>query len=107
MQVIKIDVNGDVGIIDIDFSNMESVYDVVGGFEIVRTVQLRRFFNEPVVMVVDDNGFAHGRHYNHIASDFYEGDIVGNVLLVPEEYGEFVEFNDINESCLYLQSFYS
>ena len=105
MKVIKICADGDIGIIDIDFKNLDAVYNEIGGFEVVRTKELMHFFSEPVVMVVDDNFFAHGKPYNHIASEFYAGDICGDVLLVPEQDGNFIEFEDVNAACIYLSSF--
>ena len=94
MDVIKVNANGTLEIVDVDFNNMQSVYDLIGGFEVVRTQALRKFFNCNAVMIVDDNFFAHNKPYNYAASDFYGGDILGDVLIICEEYGEFVPFPD-------------
>ena len=98
MQVLMVTVNDEVSIVDVDFKDPNTVYEKIGGFEIVRTLSMLSYFNEPVVMLVDDNGYANGRKFNRIASLFYPGDIVGNALFVPEYFGEFNDFNDIHES---------
>lgn len=104
MRVIKATTDNKIYIIDIDMSDIEAIHNEIGGFECVRTMELHRFFKEPVTMIVDDDGFARGKALNVIASCFYQGDIVGNVLFVPEEHGEFVEFFDVDAQCHYLNS---
>lgn len=104
MRVIKATVNNDIFIIDIDVNDVRSFYAEVGGFECVRTKQLHHFFDEPVTMVIDDNGFANGKELNIIASSFYAGDIVGDVIFVPEVDGEFCAFADVDAQCLYMNA---
>ena len=96
MRVIKATTDFNISIIDLDVDDIEAVYKEIGGFECVRTKELQRFFKEPVVMIVDDNGFAKGKPLNVFASAFYQGDIVGDVLFVVEENGEFVDFIDVD-----------
>ena len=104
MDVIKISVDGELSIVNISEPYYKSISDEIGGFEIVCTVLLHDLFPEPVVMVVDDDGFAHNQEYNYLASGFYPGYIFGDVILVPERFGEFEEFYDINEVFDYLES---
>lgn len=107
MQVIKATTDNKIYIIDIDPNDHEAVHKEIGGFECVRTHELHRFFNEPVTMIVDDDGFSKDKPLNVIASFFYQGDIVGDVLFVVEEYGgfgEFVEFFDVDAQCQYMNS---
>lgn len=104
MRVIKATVDNKIFVIDIDVNDVREFLKEIGGFECVRTQELRRFFHEPVTMVVDDDGFARGKALNIIASAFYQGDIVGDVIFVPEENGEFVEFYDVDAQCEYMNS---
>lgn len=104
MRVIKVTTDKKISIIDLDMSDLDAIYNEIGGFECVRTKDLVHFFQEDVIMVVDDDGFAKDKPYNPIASFFYPGDIVGDVLFVPEEHGEFVDFYDVDAQCIYLTS---
>lgn len=104
MRVIKATVDNKIYIVDIDVDDVRSFYNEIGGFECVRTQDLHNFFHEPVTMVVDDDGFARGKALNVIASAFYRGDIVGDVIFVPEEHGEFVEFYDVDSQCHYMSA---
>ena len=104
MRVIKATTDNKIYIVDIDVDDVRSFYKEIGGFECVRTQELHRFFKEPVTMVVDDDGFARGKELNFIASAFYQGDIVGDVIFVPEENGDFVEFFDVDAQCHYMNA---
>lgn len=104
MRVIKVTTSNKIYIVDIDVNDVRSFYNEIGGFECVRTQELHNFFNEPVTMVVDDDGFAKEKEFNVIASSFYGGDIVGDVIFVPEEYGDFVEFFDVDAQCHYMNA---
>lgn len=104
MRVIKATADNKIFAIDIDVNDVKSFYKEIGGFECVRTQALRNFFKEPVTMVVDDNGYAKQKPFNVFASVFYPNDIVGDVIFVPEEYGEFVEFFDVEAQCAYMNS---
>lgn len=55
------------------------------------------------IYIVDDDGFAKGKPLNVIASAFYQGDIVGDVLFVPEKSGDFVNFIDIEAQCKFMK----
>lgn len=93
MEVIKISCDDVVEVVDLDDDHIfDSMYDLLGGFEIVRTRELKHTFCFNAVMVVDDNFFAHGKPYNRYASDFYAGDICGDVLIACEEDADFVPF---------------
>lgn len=105
MRVIKATTDQQIFIVDVDFSDMNTVYNEIGGFEVVRTVDLVLFFHERVVMLVDDDGFAKNKPLNVIGSVFYGGDIVGDVLFVPEVDGEFVDFDDIDAQLVHMRSF--
>lgn len=104
MRVIKVTTDNLIYIIDIDVDDVKSFHKEIGGFECVRTMELRKFFNEPVTMVVDDDGYCKKKDINVIASSFYTGDIVGDVIFVPEEYGKFVEFFDVDAQCHYMNA---
>ena len=105
MRVIKATVDEKLSIVDVDFNNMDTVYKEIGGFEVVRTSALRSFFHGPVVMIVDDNGWAKLKEFNPVASAFYGGPgIVGDVLFVLEEFGEFVDFDDVDATYEYMNS---
>lgn len=106
MRVIKASTDEKLSIVDVDFNNLDMVYEQIGGFEIVRTAELRSFFHAPVVMVVDDNGWAKLKEINPIASAFYGGPgIVGDVLFVLEEYDEFVDFDDVDATLDFLNQY--
>ncbi|MBQ8519162.1 MAG: DUF3846 domain-containing protein [Agathobacter sp.] len=105
MRVIKATTDNKLYIVDLDVDDVMSFHKEIGGFECVRTQELHRFFHEPVTMVVDDDGFMKEKPLNVIASKFYNGDIVGDVIFVPEECGEFVEFFDVDAQYNYLVAF--
>lgn len=106
MRVIKATTDEKIFIVDVDFNDMNTVYEEIGGFEIVRTADLLTFFHEPVVMIVDDDGRAKLKEINPVASAFYRSSvrIVGDVLFVCEESGEFVDFDDVDATCEYMCS---
>lgn len=104
MRVIKATVDNEIFIVDIDVHDVRSFYAEVGGFECVRTQLLHDFFDELVTMVIDDNGFANGKSINYIASAFYPGIIVGDVIFVPEVNGQFYGFADVDAQCLYMNA---
>lgn len=106
MKVIKVTVDDVISVIDIDLNDWDSICEEIGGFEVVRTAALRSFFDAPVVMIVDDDGGFKLKEVNPIASLFYHGSyIVGDVLFVLEEFGEFVDFDDVDATCEYMNSF--
>ena len=107
MRVIKATTDNKIYIIDLDVDDVRSFYKEIGGFECVRTQECHNFFHESVTMVVDDDGFARGKELNVIASAFYQGDIVGDVIFVPEEHGDFVEFFDVDAQCHYMSAFFN
>lgn len=107
MRVIKATTDNLIYILDLDCNDVKAVREEIGGFECVRTLELHRFFQEDVTMIVDDNGFAKGKPLNVIASAFYQGDIVGDVIFVPEEFGRFVDFFDVDAQCHYMNAFNS
>ena len=105
MKVIKATTDQKITVVEVDFDDMNTVYEQIGGFECVRTAELHKFFHAPVVMIVDDDGYAKDKEINPIGSCFYGGpDIVGDVLFVPEEFGRFVEFDDVDATCEYMNS---
>lgn len=104
MRVIKATTDNKIYIVDIDVTDVKDFLKEIGGFECVRTKELRMFFKEPVTMVVDDDGFAKQKELNAIGSCFYPGDIVGDVIFVPEVYGDFVEFDDVDAQCHYMNA---
>lgn len=104
MRVIKATTDDKIYIVDLDPNDVRSFYKEIGGFECVRTQELHRVFKEPVTMVVDDDGYSKGKKLNIIASAFYQGDIVGDVIFVPEEHGEFVPFFDVDAQCEFMKS---
>lgn len=107
MRVIKATTDEKISVVDVDFSDMDTVYNEIGGFEVVRTAVLRSFFHAPVVIICDDNGWAKLKEINPIASAFYGGPgILGDVLFVLEEYGEFVDFDDADATCDYMKMYF-
>lgn len=105
MRVIKVTTDNKIYIIDIDVNDVKAVHEEIGGFECVRTKEIHQFFQENVTMIVDDDGFAKEKSLNIIASALYGfGNIVGDVLFVPEEHGVFVEFFDVDAQCHYMNA---
>lgn len=93
MKVIKVSCDDLVEVVELDDKHLvRDIHELLGGFEIVRTRDMYHFFGCNAVMVVDDDFFAHNKPYNRIASEFYPGDILGDVIFICEMYGEFVPF---------------
>lgn len=88
MKTVKITTDNVISIVDVDFDNYRSIQKEIGCdlFEIVRTGILQKYFNEPIVMLVDEEGLCKGLPENSFGCVFYGTinhghPIVGDILL--------------------------
>ena len=88
MKTVKITTKDEISIVDVDFDNYRSIQKEIGCdlFEIVRTGTLQKYFNEPMVMLVDEEGLCKDLPANSFGCVFYGtinhgSPIVGDILL--------------------------
>lgn len=86
MKTIKITADNYISVVDIDFDDYRSIQKELGGyFEIISTQKLRSYFNGPIHMLVDEDGYRKELSVNQFATNFYyygySTFIVGDVIL--------------------------
>lgn len=102
MKTIKITADYKISIVDVDFDDYRSIQQAIGCdlFETVKTDLLVDFFNQPVMMLVDESGLIKGLKPNAVASYFYgffeHGQvIVGDVIFAKPMGEDIVAPDDI------------
>lgn len=82
MKTIKITTDNKLSIIDVDFDDYRDIQKAVGckHFETVKTQRLFDFFGGPVLFCVDESGLLKYLPINRVASFFYGGVIVGDIV---------------------------
>lgn len=82
MKTIKITTDNKLSIIDVDFDDYRDIQKAVGCecFETVKTQRLFDFFGGPVLFCVDESGLLKYLPINRVASFFYGGVIVGDIV---------------------------
>ena len=82
MKTIRVTADGKISVVDVDFSDIQSVQNMLGGYvEVVHNWRLARLLGEGIVMLVDEEGLLKELPLNPVGSFFYEGLIVGDFLL--------------------------
>lgn len=91
VKTVKITVENQILVVELpDWSRKEKAKAIGAEYlEIVRTQRMYDFFEDMVVMIVDDSGLAENKPVNPVASYFYGADrhgyvIVGDILLGVE-----------------------
>ena len=58
MKTLKISADNEISIIDVNFDDFKSIQKALGGhFETVHTVKMNNYFQGPVIMLVDEEGY--------------------------------------------------
>ena len=99
MKTIKITVDNKISIIDVDFDDYKAIQKVIGGYiETVKTQKMFDYFGRPILMLVDEDGYAKNLEINAVGSflhDFgkYSSPIVGDIIFAQPAgvYGEDME----------------
>lgn len=87
MKTIKVTTDNTVSVIDVDFDDFRAIQKEVGGyFETVKTKKMFDYFQEPIMMIVNEEGHIEQLPYNKLGSYFYDTDyhgcpIVGDLIL--------------------------
>lgn len=92
MKTIKVTTDNTISVIDVDFDDFRAIQKEVGGyFETVKTKKMFDYFQEPIMMIVNEEGRIEQLPYNKLGSYFYDTDyhecpIVGDLILaVPSD----------------------
>ena len=80
-KTLKIYTDGSIATVDLDFDDYQTIRKEIGGyFETVKTRRMRDYFEQPVVMLVDEDGFRKKLPMNPVASLFYGSITTGNYM---------------------------
>lgn len=109
MQGIKITSDNIISVVDIDTSDYHAIIECIGCdiFEVVGTELLNSYFNEKVVMVMDEEALLKDLPVNQFGSFFY-GSIVhghpicGDIILFIRDFSELEGFESPNDTVQYL-----
>lgn len=92
MKTVKITTDNRVSVIEVDFNDLRSIQQTVGGyFETVHTKMMFEYFKCPMLMLVDEDGHYKGLPYNRLGCFFYGTaghgwPILGDfILAIPED----------------------
>lgn len=81
-RTLKIYTDGSIATVDLDFDDYQTIRKEIGGyFETVKTRRMRDYFEQPVVMPVDEDGFGKKLPMNPVASLFYGSITTGNYIV--------------------------
>ncbi len=86
MKTIKISTDNKISIVDVDFDNYKAIQREIDGYpEMVKTQKMFSFFGRPVLMLVDEDGYAKNLEINAVGSFMYdfgnhEAPIVGDII---------------------------
>lgn len=92
MKTLKISANNEISIIDVNFDDFKSIQKALGGhFETVRTAKMNNYFQGPVIMLVDENGYFKSLPLNRFGSWMYDmprhgAPILGDVILAEAHF---------------------
>lgn len=87
MKTLKISANNEISIIDVNFDDFRSIQKALGGhFETVHTAKMSNYFQGPVIMLVDEDGYFKNLPLNRFGSWMYDTQrhgypILGDVIL--------------------------
>ena len=81
-KTLKIYTDGSIATVALDFDDYQAIRKEIGGyFETVKTRRMEDYFEQQVVMLVDDDGFRKNLPMNPVASLFYGSAISGNYIV--------------------------
>ena len=92
MKTLKISANNEISIIDMNFDDFRSIQKALGGhFETVHTEKMGNYFQGPVIMLVDENGYFKSLPLNRFGSWMYDmprhgSPILGDVILAEAHF---------------------
>ena len=92
MKTLKISANNEISIIDVNFYDFRSIQKALGGhFETVHTEKMGNYFQGPVIMLVDENGYFKSLPLNRFCSWMYDmprhgSPILGDVILAEAHF---------------------
>ena len=108
MKTIKITANNKISIVDVDFDDYKAIQREIGGdIETVKTQKMFDYFGRPVLMLVDEDGYAKELSGNAVGSFMYDFErhglpILGDIIFAQPsgEYGEDMEGIDEPEGTM-------
>lgn len=92
MKTLKITANNEISIIDVNFDDFRSIQKALGGhFETVHTAKMSNYFQRPVIMLVDEDGYFKNLPLNRFGSWMYDmprhgSPILGDVILAEAHF---------------------
>ena len=96
MKTLKISTDNEISIIDVDFDDFRSIQKALEGhFETVHTAKMSNYFQGPVIMLADEDGYFKKLLLNRFGSWMYDtqrhgSPILGNVILAEARYEDIV-----------------
>ena len=92
MKTLKISANNEISIIDVNFDDFRSIQKALGGyFETVHTAKMGNYFQGPVIMLVDEDGYFKSLPLTRFGSWMYDmprhgAPILGDVILAEAHF---------------------
>lgn len=86
MKTVKVTTENKISIIDVDFDDFRDIQRALGGhFQSVHTQIMKEYFREPMLMLVDEDGFEKELAWNRLGCLFYGtalhfSPIVGDII---------------------------
>ena len=98
MKTIRVTADGKISVVDVDFSDIQSVQNMLGGYvEVVNTCRQSYLLGEKIVMLVDEERLLKELPKNSIGSFLYGGLIVGDVILAQVVGEELIAPKSVEE----------
>lgn len=82
MKTVKVTTENKISIIDVDFDDFRDIQRALGGhFQPVRSMTMQIYFHEPMLMLVDEDGYYKQLTRNKLGCLFYETAFHGYPIL--------------------------
>ena len=103
-KTLKVTTGNEILEVDVNFDDFRSIQKAIGGyFETVHTLRMRKYFGEPMMIMVDEEGLVKGLDTNRCGSWMYGTDehghrIAGDFILgAPTEYGDILPPDNLDQ----------
>lgn len=72
MKTVKVTTENKISVIDVDFDDFRDIQRALGGhFQPVHTQKMKEYFKEPMLMLVDEDGYYKQLTWNKLGCFFY------------------------------------
>lgn len=100
MKTVKVTTGNKISVIEVNFRRLDSMQEAVGGhIETVMSERLSKYFKQPAMMIVDEEGRCKGLPVNRLGCFFYgtvkHGQpIVGDLFLAVSAGEDIIGLDD-------------